>query len=584
MDTGIYSIKWFLQCFLDRLPFSLTLRVWDVFLLEGDCIILAMAYNILKLHQKSLLKMDMDQLMEFLQKTLPNDFGYEDDVSMECLKDCLGELKSSKLISGGPLSETELPQKQFGYFDPDEFEIEMRLEEGARSAVTERERDFHRNTLQREQDNMIKLRHIDSQDSLDNDDEEEEEDEDASLTNSVSFEGDLSDRSLENEELTPPIIKNHIKRQISKTVSWKELDESVEYLLKQADLPDSHSARPLSAGPLPTASHLCTTVTTHQRPCSSAGQISPHVTSTRFVTSTCLIISGVRSPNQPEQINRSTSRASGHSCSSSSREINISTDSQRSLSSHQSRPPSKSSYYFGESPTVRQSPLTPEMRAKPKSRYLYGADPDLQEILHNCNNYDEVVHEVKTPVNEPVPTIPQVGRQEWNQERGPVRGRIRGQERGQVRGQHERQQHAVDNRQEKGQNRDYGRQERGQERGQGRGEVRERLLTQEHNMRLLASAGASPPSFSPNRSRTRSAIPRPISDRHKTFSVLNSRVLSQHSPSDRQGQVRGQSGVSSLSLLLIGQNTQGHSGHLRVGLQPGTQDTHKSAENFLSSK
>ena len=126
MDTGIYSIKWFLQCFLDRLPFSLTLRVWDVFLLEGDCIILAMAYNILKLHQKSLLKMDMDQLMEFLQKSLPNDFGYEDDVSMECLKDCLGELKSSKLISGGPLSETELPQKQFGYFDPDEFEIEMR--------------------------------------------------------------------------------------------------------------------------------------------------------------------------------------------------------------------------------------------------------------------------------------------------------------------------------------------------------------------------------------------------------------------------------------------------------------------------
>ena len=255
------------------------------------------------------------------------------------------------------------------------------------------------------------------------------------------------------------------------------------------------------------------------------------------MTSSCLIISGVRSSNQPEQINRSTSRASGHSCSSSSREINISTDSQRSLSSQQSRPPSKSSYYFGESPTVRQSPLTPEMRAKPKSRYLYGADPDLQEILHNCNNYDEVVHEVKTPVNEPVPTIPQVGRQEWNQERGPVRGRIRGQER-----------------------------------GQGRGEVRERLLTQEHNMRLLAG------------SRTRSAIPRPVSDRHKTFSVLNSRVLSQHSPSDRQGQVRGQSGVSSLSLLLTGQDTQSHSGHLRVGLQPGTQDTHKSAENFLSSK
>ena len=55
MDTGIYTLKWFFQCFLDRIPFSITIRVWDLYLLEGDSIMIAMAYNILKLHWKSLL-------------------------------------------------------------------------------------------------------------------------------------------------------------------------------------------------------------------------------------------------------------------------------------------------------------------------------------------------------------------------------------------------------------------------------------------------------------------------------------------------------------------------------------------------
>ena len=497
MDTGIYSIKWFLQCFLDRIPFSLTLRVWDVFLLEGDSIISAMAYNILKLHQKSLVKMDMDQLMEFLQKSLPTDFGYEDDVSMECLKDCLAELKSSKLISGGPLPESELPQRKFGHFDPDDYEIEMRLEHGTRSAVTEGERAFHRNTLQREQDNIIKLRHIDSQDSLDNDDDDEEEkDEDKSLNSSVSFEGDLTDHSLENEELEPAVKKSEESKAICKTVSWKELDESLEYLLKHADLSSSPPARARPAS----ASHLTRTVTSHQRPCSSAG------------------------PSHTGRTSRSLSRASPHSCSSSSREINISTDSQRSVSvsSHQSRPPSKT-YYFGESPTLRQSPLTPELRPKPKSRYLYGADHDLQEILQNCNNHDEdeVFHDLKTPVNEPLKRL--------QQER--------------------RQARRVEVELEK-------REERKEER------VPERLLTQEHNMRLLAGA------------RTRSAIPRPVSDRHKTFSVLNSKVQADHR--HRLHQVRSIILQTDPDLVICSdrpglpdKDSPSYSGHLRRGISSG---------------
>ena len=96
-DTKIYSVRWFLQCYIDTLPFSLTLRVWDLFLLLGDIILLAMAYNILKLHSKTLVKMDMDLIADFFQKKLPASFGFEDDYVIDCLRESLEELNSMQL-------------------------------------------------------------------------------------------------------------------------------------------------------------------------------------------------------------------------------------------------------------------------------------------------------------------------------------------------------------------------------------------------------------------------------------------------------------------------------------------------------
>uniref|UniRef100_A0A8C9VRV1 USP6 N-terminal-like protein n=1 Tax=Scleropages formosus TaxID=113540 RepID=A0A8C9VRV1_SCLFO len=55
MSTGIYTTKWFLQCFIDRTPFTLTLRLWDIYILEGEKILTAMAYTILKLHKSKTL-------------------------------------------------------------------------------------------------------------------------------------------------------------------------------------------------------------------------------------------------------------------------------------------------------------------------------------------------------------------------------------------------------------------------------------------------------------------------------------------------------------------------------------------------
>ncbi|XP_036044119.1 USP6 N-terminal-like protein isoform X2 [Onychomys torridus] len=49
--TSFYTMKWFFQCFLDRTPFMLNLRIWDIYIFEGERILTAMSYTILKLHR-----------------------------------------------------------------------------------------------------------------------------------------------------------------------------------------------------------------------------------------------------------------------------------------------------------------------------------------------------------------------------------------------------------------------------------------------------------------------------------------------------------------------------------------------------
>ena len=63
-----------------------------------------MAYNILKLHSKTLIKMDMDSIGEFFQKTLPSSFGYEDDFVIESLRESVDELNSIQM------NTTEIPK------------------------------------------------------------------------------------------------------------------------------------------------------------------------------------------------------------------------------------------------------------------------------------------------------------------------------------------------------------------------------------------------------------------------------------------------------------------------------------------
>lgn len=118
MTTGIYTTKWFLQCFIDRTPFTLTLRLWDIYILEGEKLLNAMAYTTFKLHKKRLLKLQLEDLREFLQEQLAVSFLLSDDVVVEQLQAAMSELRSKKLDQPPPAKSEELPKKPLGQERP----------------------------------------------------------------------------------------------------------------------------------------------------------------------------------------------------------------------------------------------------------------------------------------------------------------------------------------------------------------------------------------------------------------------------------------------------------------------------------
>ncbi|CAL8318356.1 unnamed protein product [Lota lota] len=117
--TSLYTMKWFFQCFLDRTPFTLTLRIWDIYILEGERVLTAMSYTVLKLHKKHLMKLSMEELVEFLQVTLSKDFFLEDDVVIEHLQTSMTELRRAKLELPAPGKEEEYPKKPLGVLPPE---------------------------------------------------------------------------------------------------------------------------------------------------------------------------------------------------------------------------------------------------------------------------------------------------------------------------------------------------------------------------------------------------------------------------------------------------------------------------------
>merc|ERR1719229_1994826 len=173
IDTGIYTLKWFFQCFLDRIPFSLTLRIWDLYILEGERIMTCMAYNILRMHRRYLMRLGCDELIEHLQINLEKDFGYTDDDVVNELKEALSDLGSKRMDTAGRPSDEELPKSPFGLAAQQMERLEANS--GVRTGLTEKEREISANAIQRHVETEERVSRLRAQHStLDEEDEEDE--------------------------------------------------------------------------------------------------------------------------------------------------------------------------------------------------------------------------------------------------------------------------------------------------------------------------------------------------------------------------------------------------------------------------
>ncbi|XP_055694641.1 USP6 N-terminal-like protein [Lutzomyia longipalpis] len=150
VDSVLYSLKWFFVVFVERIPFSLALRVWDVYLLEGERVMTAMAYTILKMHKNRIMRLrDMDLIIEFLQVKLHSDFGYDDDFAIRTLGQIMTDLKRVKMDLPPPAGPNERPKNAFGEIV--ETSVEKKI--GRRRPVfTENELNVHNTVISRRQE------------------------------------------------------------------------------------------------------------------------------------------------------------------------------------------------------------------------------------------------------------------------------------------------------------------------------------------------------------------------------------------------------------------------------------------------
>ena len=64
MVTATYATRWFLMMFIGQVPFYCVLRIWDIFLAEGNYIMFCVALALLKMHQRELLRRNFEKMME----------------------------------------------------------------------------------------------------------------------------------------------------------------------------------------------------------------------------------------------------------------------------------------------------------------------------------------------------------------------------------------------------------------------------------------------------------------------------------------------------------------------------------------
>lgn len=129
------------------------MRVWDIYLVEGERVVTAFAYTILKIHKDKLLKLkDLDQITDFIQFQLHKNFGYDDDYVIKNLQISMDELKRAKMDLPPPASSNELPKRPFGQFIEPSFDVKI----GRRNTIfTETEKEVTENVILKNELNNV---------------------------------------------------------------------------------------------------------------------------------------------------------------------------------------------------------------------------------------------------------------------------------------------------------------------------------------------------------------------------------------------------------------------------------------------
>lgn len=82
--SNMYASQWFLTLFAYRLPFGLVFRILDWLLGEGPIVLFRIALAILKIHEKTLLNLEFEDLLDFFKNSLPRIYA-DDMMEMELL-------------------------------------------------------------------------------------------------------------------------------------------------------------------------------------------------------------------------------------------------------------------------------------------------------------------------------------------------------------------------------------------------------------------------------------------------------------------------------------------------------------------
>lgn len=95
-------------------------------MIEGERVVTAMAFTILRIHRKKLMNMkDMDEMTQFLQIQLHRNFGYDDDIVIKLLEQSMADLRKYKMDLPPPPQQCELPKYEFGRFIEPEFDTKV---------------------------------------------------------------------------------------------------------------------------------------------------------------------------------------------------------------------------------------------------------------------------------------------------------------------------------------------------------------------------------------------------------------------------------------------------------------------------